>query len=94
MPYKDKADEAEYQRGIPIELKRIYEQTYLMTEKGKAYKIAKNRRYRERVLILNPPQCINAANATKPQSLKPTQQYTARNVRSKELNYTNQNQYQ
>jgi len=56
MPYKDKADEAEYQRGIPIELKRIYEQTYLMTEKGKAYKIAKNRRYRERVLILNPTQ--------------------------------------
>ena len=51
MSYKNKEQEREYQKQIPIELKRLYEKTYLMTEKGIAYKKAKNRRYREKVLL-------------------------------------------
>ena len=52
MSYMNKIKEAEYQKWIPIELKRLYEKTYLSTEKGKQYKKAKNRRYREKVLLL------------------------------------------
>lgn len=42
----------EYNRSVPIELKRHYEKTYLATEKGKLYKREKNRRYRERQKLL------------------------------------------
>lgn len=42
----------DYQKNIPIELKRIYEKRYLFTDKGKKYKSEKNRRYREKVLLL------------------------------------------
>jgi hypothetical protein len=52
MSYKDKNKEKEYQRSIPIELKRIYERTYYATGKGKLVKREKNRRYREKVLLL------------------------------------------
>lgn len=50
MSYANKNKEKEYQKSIPIELKRHYEKTYYATEKGKKYKQAKNRRYRERLL--------------------------------------------
>jgi hypothetical protein len=52
MAYKCKQKEREYQKGIPIELKRLYEKRYLMTDRGKKYKSEKNRRYREKVLLL------------------------------------------
>ena len=55
MAYKDKEQEREYQASIPIELKRLYQKTYLMTDKGRRYKSEKNRRYRERVLLLKKP---------------------------------------
>ena len=42
----------DYQKNIPIELKRLYEKRYLFTDKGKKYKSEKNRRYREKVLLL------------------------------------------
>jgi hypothetical protein len=52
MSYSDKNKEREYQKSIPIELKRHYERTYYSTEKGKLVKREKNRRYREKVLLL------------------------------------------
>jgi hypothetical protein len=42
----------EYQKNTPRELKRLYEKTYLATEKGKLYKQAKNKRYREKQKLL------------------------------------------
>jgi hypothetical protein len=63
MSYKDKLKEKEYQNNIPIELKRLYEKTYLITDKGKAYKREKNRRYREKVLLSKPIDEYNQTNS-------------------------------
>lgn len=42
----------EYNQQTPRELKRLYEKTYLATEKGKLYKQAKNKRYRDKQKLL------------------------------------------
>lgn len=48
MAYKNKQKEKEYQRWIPIELKRLYQKRYYATDRGKEVKRLKNKKYRDK----------------------------------------------
>jgi hypothetical protein len=50
--FDKKAYNKEYNANIPKELRKIYKDRYLATEKGKIYRQNINRRYREKKKLL------------------------------------------